>query len=277
VKLAVSRVELAKALEKVTTVMPTSKMVPILTYARVEARQGRLFLSGTDLAVSVTIETAEKDCRVVMDGVALFPAADVLAFLRSTSQPLIGLSLAEDGLLVRCGSHTRVYPQPVEDFPDLPTFTDAQRHTLDRTLLLAALRLARPAAATGGFNARLGHVGLRQGTVVASDGIRLHQIDLPDSDLLDLCLPPAFVDDAVRLLHGSSERTVELGLPETGGHVVLRHGEQTLTCTCPREAYPDVSATLLIPAGCATAPGPRRPSPRAGTASPASSRSTTST
>lgn len=246
-KLAVRRSGLLEALEKVSKVSPTSKSVPILTHARLDADSSGLRIFATDMMSSLTVSCA--DVVVKETGSCLVPVHDFLQAMKSATGDGVVLVLQEEGLLSRSGSTTWLWKfPPLENFPEPVDLETVVSHSIPRVAFLQALKKVKTACPSkDSFNPRLEQVGIRSGRVIAADGIRYHSIEVPNTDLLDLALPLSFVGELSNLLSETEEEFV-LGVTADKKSVVVRYQDSILSTLLLADEFPDVTQAFLVPA-----------------------------
>lgn len=246
-KVAITRPDLLAALEKVSKVSPTSKSVPILNYVLVEARDDNsVSFTGTDMMSSLVVIV---EALVKESGFSLLPVHDLLSAIRSTTAQGVALVTQDEGLLTKAGPTTWLWKTPlIENFPKIVDVDAVVTHTLPRHEFVQALRDVRSAVARTTYSPGLDQVCLRKGHVLASDGIRYHSVEVPQMDLLDIALPLTFVDELVALLTGSTQMTIDLGVAEDKGAVVVKLDGSILSTRTKQEEFPDVTSAFLVPA-----------------------------
>ena len=248
-KIAIAREVLIAGFDRILKVVPTSKTVPILNYAKLDAVGESLLISATDRITSVRVHV-DKALKVAEEGSVLVPVHDLVSGLRSSTASLVAIT-GESGHVTALakGQAKWAWQTPMLDqYPSLYDPDGTTTYLLDRTSLLASLRAVKSAASRGTFNPRLEQIGIRKGKVQAADGIRYHEVDLPNTDMIDLALPVRFVDEILPMLSADTQTTVELGSPDGGSTISIRSGNVLMSTRRSQEDFPDVSHSFLIPA-----------------------------
>ena len=206
-KFSVSKEKLQAGLQAVQNVVNTRTTLPILSNVLLQARDGllRLTTSDLDVGVSVTIEaTVEKE------GATTLPARRLATIVRELPANDIFLEVdAKNIASIRCGqSFFKILGLPEEEFPPLLRFEDAHTFTLKQSELRDALRKTSYAISTDETRYVLNGIlfSFREGklTMVATDGRRLALVDLevefPRSQEVDVIVATKCVTELGRLL-----------------------------------------------------------------------------
>lgn len=250
-KIAFRRAPVLAALDRVVKVTPASKAVPILSHTLLAARSddgaGVAWLSGTDLASYIRVEV--RGLAVREPGDVLLDAVEFSHYLRSTPADSNVVLVSEpNGVTARVDNWVTYFKTPaIENWPTHTDLVAETWHTFDRAALADALALVKPAAAGPSLSPKLQQVSIRDGKITAADGIRFHQVDIPDAAHCNFALPLPFCDDLVSVLRASTAPTVDL-CSAAPSNVLLRADNLTLGTHIRRDTYPDLSQTFLIPA-----------------------------
>ncbi len=175
-KLALNRTELVDAIAVFGSVVASRTPKPILQCALVEAQEDVVFLSATDLEVSVRCSVAQ--VQVDEGGSTVVPADKLAQIARESTDDVLHVETVENICHIRGGdSHFQMFTRPVEDFPPVPqpdrdhdfelTVRDL-RLLSDWTVFAAARENTRYA-----INGVLWDVKPDRLTMVATDGRRL--------------------------------------------------------------------------------------------------------
>ncbi len=190
--------------------------LPILAGIRLEVRADHLTVTGTDLDLTITVET---DVSGGGDGVVVAPGRLVTDIVRALEPGAVSVEDDEDDLRITSGrSLFVVRTHPAGDFPRIPV-PSGERVTLPVEGLADALRQVVRAASTEESRPILTGVlmaaeasGLR---LVSTDSYRLAVRDLagvgvlaPDQKVL---VPSRALNELGRLLGGSGEVALCLG------------------------------------------------------------------
>jgi len=196
--------------------------LPVLSGLRVEVAGDKLLLAGTDLDLTIQVETTVSG---MADGVAVVPARLASDIVRALEPGAVAVEADEDEVRITSGrSQFAVRMLPVAEFPRLPV-AQGEAVTLPVEGLAEALRQVVRAASSEDSRPILTGVlvtaeagGLR---LVATDSYRLAMRDLPGTAVLRegqrVLVPSRALAELQRLLSSSS------------GEVSLRLGDHDAT------------------------------------------------
>ncbi len=118
-KLEIQQEDLQKALAVVANVIPAKTTMPILTCILLEAKEGQMQLSATNLDISVV--TSSSEVQVKRTGLVAVPAAKFVTFVRSLSPGLVSIEEKSGKITVVAGKASLEEPSMnAEEFPALP-------------------------------------------------------------------------------------------------------------------------------------------------------------
>jgi DNA polymerase-3 subunit beta len=217
--LSVSKEKLLQGLQTVQNVVSTRTTLPILSNVLLEAADGQLRLTTTDLDVGIRggIEAA-----IEKPGAATLPARRLFTIVRELPSAEILIEIDSKSVAsIRCGpSFFKILGLPQEEFPPLPNFEGAKTFTLRQKDLKDGLRKTSYAISTDEtryvLNGILFSFKDNKLTLVATDGRRLALVDVelefPRSHEVDLILPTKAVTELARLV--SEEGDVKMSVSE---------------------------------------------------------------
>src|SRR5271154_7062444 len=218
-KLSVSKEKLLEGLQTVQNVVSTRTTLPILSNVLLEAADGQLRLTTTDLDVGMrgAIEAA-----IEKPGAATLPARRLFTIVRELPSAEILLEVDSKSVAsIRCGpSFFKIHGLPQEEFPPLPKFDGAKTFGLRQKDLKDGLRKTSYAISTDETRYVLNGILLsfkdNKLTLVATDGRRLALVDIelefPRSHEVDIILPTKAVTELARLV--SDEGDVKMSVSE---------------------------------------------------------------
>ena len=196
--------------------------LPVLSGLRLEVREDRLFVAGSDLDLTIRVESEVKGSQ---DGVCVIPARTVTEITRALDPGAVTVESDEDEARLSSGRYqSSLRALPVSDFPRVPALGDEavadNAVTLEVADLAEALRQVVRAASSDDARPILTGVlmaaeegGLR---LVATDSYRLAVRDLPGRSVLgegqQVLVPSKALSELQRLLSAVSE--VRLSLAE---------------------------------------------------------------
>jgi len=217
-KFSVSKEKLLGGLQTVQNVVSTRTTLPILSNVLLQAEEGLLRFTTTDLDVGIRVEV---EAAVERTGATTLPARRLATIARELPANEI---LAEvDGkniASIRSGpSFFKMYGLPEAEFPPLPTFADAKTFTIRQSELRDGLKKTTYAISTDEtryvLNGVLFSFNENKLTLVATDGRRLALVDIelefPRSHEVEIIVPTKAVQELQRLLGEEGEVRLSVG------------------------------------------------------------------
>ena len=250
-KATVERATLLKCLGHVQSVVERRNTIPILSNVLIEAEDGGLKLTATDLDLQVVDSIAAQ----VETGGALTVSAhtlfDIVRKLPDGSQ--VALDAAEEKMSIRAGrARFNLATLPRDDFPmiaetELPTNFSLPGETLGE--IIDKTRFAISTEETRYYlNGIFMHVSDGKLYAVATDGHRLARVTLDPpagaEEMPDVIVPRKCVAELRKLLD-EADGDVEIGLSDS--KVRFRVGTAVLTSKLIDGTFPDYSR--VIPTG----------------------------
>ncbi len=206
-KFSVSKEKLLAGLQTVQNVVSTRTTLPILSNVLLQAANGQVRLTTTDLDVGVS---GTIDAQVERDGGTTLPARRLATIVRELPAAEVQVEVDSKNVAsIRCGqSFFKILGLPEEEFPPLPRFEEAKSFTLSQQVLRDALRKTSYAISTDEtryvLNGILFSFKENKLTMVATDGRRLAMLDLEvefaRSQEAEIIVPTKCVTELVRLL-----------------------------------------------------------------------------
>lgn len=247
-KFVISREALLRPLQLVTGVVEKRHTLAVLSNILLVAKEGQLFLTGTDLEVEI-IGRALLD-EVVSEGEVTIPAKKLMDICRSLSDgSSIEISLEDQQVIVRSGrSRFTLSTLPASDFPSIEQFENEKTFAMSQSLLRRAIDRVSFAMAQQDvryyLNGMLFEVDNQSLRTVSTDGHRLatcvvniegldtqHQIILPRKGVLELA----------KLLT-APEASVTLSL--SSNHLRAKTDDYTFTSKLVDGKFPDYSRVI---------------------------------
>ena len=217
--LKVSQEDLHRGLSAVARAVPARSTLPITGHILVDAGEGRLKLSATDVeAIAITYVIP---AEVEAEGAIALPARLLSDFVAALPPLEIEMERAERSRQVRiscANNEASIGGQDADDFPPIPSIEDGVALPLDPAALRRAINQVSFAAATDNSRPVLTgvHFGIRDGALklASADGFRLavHTLELPD--------PPPEEREAIVPARALAELALLLG--EAGGPVEMK-------------------------------------------------------
>jgi DNA polymerase-3 subunit beta len=218
-KFSVSKEKLLAGLQTVQNVVSTRTTLPILSNVLLQAVNGQVRLTTTDLDVGVS---GTIDAQVEREGGTTLPARRLANIVRELPAAEVQVEVDSKNVAsIRCGqSFFKILGLPEEEFPPLPRFEEAKSFTLSQQILRDALKKTSYAISTDETRYVLNGILLsfkdNKLTMVATDGRRLALVDLevefPRSQEAEIIVPTKCVTELGRLLGDDGD--VKLNIAE---------------------------------------------------------------
>jgi len=256
-KFKADRATLLKALGHVQSVVEKRNTLPILANILINARDGRLALTATDMEIAVVQEAA---ANVGQEGATTAPAATLYEIVRKLPEG-VEVEFEHGGgdaaLVLRAGRFaTSLNALPVDDFPVMTAGSLPHRFSLPARVLRGMIDRTRFAISTEETRYYLNGIYLHatesEGTpvlrAVATDGHRLARVEekLPEgaSGMPGVIVPRKTIAELRKLLEETSDE-VEIALSDT--RIQFSLGPVTLTSKLIDGTFPEYER--VIPRG----------------------------
>ena len=217
-KFSVSKEKLLEGLQTVQNVVSTRTTLPILSNVLLQAADGQLRFTTSDLDVGIR---AGVEANIEKSGATTLPARRLLSIVRELPASEITVEVDSKNVAsIRSGpSFFKILGLPEEEFPPLPKFENAKTFTLRQKDLREALKKTSYAISTDEtryvLNGILFSFRDNKLTLVATDGRRLALVDIelefPRSNEGDVILPTKAVNEIARLLTDDGEIKLSIG------------------------------------------------------------------
>jgi DNA polymerase III subunit beta len=217
-KFSVSKEKLLAGLQTVQNVVSTRTTLPILSNVLLQAEDGKIRLTTTDLDVGVS---GSIDGQVDKPGATTLPARRLSTIVRELPAAEVTFEVDSKNIAsIRCGqSFFKIMGLPEEEFPPLPRFENAKTFTLSQQALRDALKKTSYAISTDETRYVLNGILFcfkdNKLTMVATDGRRLALVDLdvefPADQEADIIIPTKCVTELSRLLGDEGDVKMSVG------------------------------------------------------------------
>jgi DNA polymerase-3 subunit beta len=232
-KYKITRDNLQQGLAAVSASIPTRTTLPVLSNILVEARDGSVAMSGTDLdiAVSVTVPADVED-----EGSLTVPAKKLQELARELPEHPVRMSTKGDRLELTCGRASfRLNGMPRDEFPTFPSVDFAQSWNVKGSVLHELIRQTSFAVSTEEsrpiLNGVLWQLTEDSMRMVATNGHRLARMGVAATSKgtprADLIVPPKALAQVERLFGGDDDVEVarsenHIGFRKDGTRVFTR-------------------------------------------------------
>ncbi|MGE0256394.1 MAG: DNA polymerase III subunit beta [Alphaproteobacteria bacterium] len=226
-KLTIERATLLKALGHVQSVVERRNTIPILAHVMIEARDGVLALTATDMDLSIDERVAADVSQTGRTTAPAHTLYDIVRKLPDGADVAIESDAASGRVTVRAGrSRFALQALPVEDFPTIGGGELPIRFVLAAGELRALIDRTRFAISTeetryylnGIYLHTAGGNGARALRAVATDGHRLARVEvsMPEgaAEMPGVIVPRKAVQELRKLIDESADQ-VEVELSET--------------------------------------------------------------
>ncbi len=242
----ITRENLVKGLSAVSASIPAKTSLPVLSNVLLEADDGELWLTGTDLDLTVRIKVP---AEVKESGTITAPGKKLQELARELPEHPVTISATGHQLEVQCGwSHFKLNGLPKEEFPSLPEveFEDAWQITgkalaelVRRTTFAVSTEESRPI-----LNGVLWELKRENMVMVATNGHRLARVsvvaDPPTEASESLIVSPAALQQAQGLFGESSE----LAVAKSGNHLGFRSEDAEVYTRLIEGKYPNYEQVI---------------------------------
>ena len=217
-KFSATKEKLLEGLQQVQNVVSTRTTLPILSNVLLQAKEGAVHLTTTDLDVGVR---GSFEANVDKVGATTLPARRLFTIIRELPSSEIAIEVdGKNAASIRSGqSFFKILGLPEEEFPPLPKFENAKVVTMRQKDLHDGLRKTAYAISTDEtryvLNGVLFSFKENRLTLVATDGRRLAMLDIelefPRSHETEIIVPTKAVTELQRLLKDDGEVKISVG------------------------------------------------------------------
>jgi DNA polymerase-3 subunit beta len=217
-KFSVSKDKLLEGLSTVQNVVSARTTLPILSNVLLQASDGEIRMTTTDMDVGVRRSV---DAQVERTGATTLPARRLFSIVRELPSSEIYFDVdTKNFASIRSGSsYFKILGLPEEEFPPLARFEDAKIFTIAQKDLKDGLKKTSYAISAEQtryvLNGILFSFKDNKLTLVATDGRRLALVDLelefPNSQATEIIVPTKAVTEIQRLVREEGEVKLSIG------------------------------------------------------------------
>src|SRR6188474_118780 len=217
-KFNVTKEKLLEGLQQVQNVVSTRTTLPILSNVLLQAKEGAVHLTTTDLDVGVR---GSFEANVDKVGATTLPARRLFTIIRELPSSEIAIEVdGKNAASIRSGqSFFKILGLPEEEFPPLPKFENAKVVTMRQKDLRDGLRKTSYAISTDEtryvLNGVLFSFKDAKLMLVATDGRRLAMVDIevefPRTNETEIIIPTKAINELQRELGEDGEVKVSFG------------------------------------------------------------------
>lgn len=240
--------DLLKELSNLQRIVPRKTTIPILVNIHLEARGNHLFLTASDVDLSLR---AACPAKVKKEGQVTLPAHKLYEYARLLDDGDITMRLQDNHWVqIKSGrSHTRMVGMAAESFPRLPLFPTASAVKLDaralRTLITQTLFAVSVEESRYIFNGSLLLLKPEGITMVSTDGHRLAYAEhakAQDIKETRVLMPKKALVELSSLLNSSSVEQIQFAQDDATLYFVI--GSRLLTSRQTAGRFPNYEAVL---------------------------------
>ena len=241
-KIRVAKDKMLEGLQQVQSVISTRTTLPILQNVLIQAKQGKLELSTTDLDVGITCHI---EAQVDEPGSTTLPARRLLSIFRELPNNEVDLETdSKDFASIRSGqSFFKINGLSQEEFPPFPKLENARQITIEQALLKDMFKKTSYAISHDETRYVLNGVLMsfkeKKLTMVATDGRRLalaeSDLEFAKSQEIDIIIPTKTLNEIQRLLKEEGDITLVL----TENKIRLEIGNTLLISKLVEGNYPN--------------------------------------
>jgi DNA polymerase-3 subunit beta len=257
VKLSCLKSNLLEGLNVVGRVVPSKSTLPVLGNVLLATDRGQLKLAATNLELAVSYWVG---AHVEDEGAVTLPARLLADFVSSLPDDRIDMALTTRGhtMHLTCGRFSaNIKGIDAEDFPAIPTVSDAPIYTLPPALLKECIQSVVFAAAPDDSRPVLAGVlvTLKDGklTLAAADGFRLavRSVELTEAhpEALTMIVPAKTLGELARVL-GDDEEPVQIAATPNKNQVLFKVPKAEIVSRLIEGQFPDYQK--IIPRQFAT-------------------------
>jgi DNA polymerase III subunit beta len=246
-KAVISKAEILLLINKIQSIISNKPAIPVLVNVLIEAVDGLLILSATDLTTSMKCYC---EAKVIEEGAIALPAKKFFQLIRELTAPQVKISSSQNIAEIVSGSSLfKINGIHKSLFPTIPEFTGTAQISISPSSLKEMLSRSSFAAAREDSRFFLNGVFLQinnsKAIFFGTDGKRIAkvhtEINLDPSFQGSYLLPLKAVEEMVKMLDESSSRAT---LSLTADKVFLESNNLILTTKLLTGQYPDVERVI---------------------------------
>ncbi len=246
-KFSLPKSKLNASLQSILQVVPTKSTLPILTNILVEALEGKLKLSATDLDISIS---ATVECNVLKKGSVALPARILFEIIRELPEAEVSFEAVGNRVEMKIpnGSYKIAAISP-EDFPKLPAVNTKKEIRIDGADLVRMVRKTTFACSSDetrpALNGVLWQTKGDKMQMVATDGHRLAKMAVGNTKLKgmneDVIIPPKVLNLIPKFLDGGQG---DVGIIFGDNNIIFNLGDVILTSRLIEGPYPNFEQVI---------------------------------
>lgn len=246
-KFSLPKSRLFTYLQNVMQVVPSKSTLPILTNVLIEALDGKVKMSATDLDISIS---ASVESKVVKKGSASLPARILFDIIKELPESDINIEATASRVEIKIpNGNYKIASVSPEEFPKLPAVNTKKeikigssdlKKMITKTTFACSDDETRPA-----LNGVLWQTKGDQMQMVATDGHRLAKMAVENNKLKglydDVIVPPKVLDLIPKLM---SDEEAEIGIIFGENNIIFNLGNIVLTSRLIEGPYPNFEQVI---------------------------------
>jgi DNA polymerase III subunit beta len=247
-KFIVSSAHLLDHLNRVSGVIPTNAIVPILENFLFQIKAGKLTITASDLQTSVV---TEMEIEAKEEGQIAVPAKTLIDTLRNLAEQPITFTIDEGSYTIELSSDNGRYKLSGEnatDFPKIPDVSDGYKLDLSTSVLIEAISNTQFAASTDELRPAMTGVLVKfedsNTTFVATDGhrlVRYRRLDLVSDSGTTILIPKKAISHLQKALPTENQDcTIEFN----PSNALFSFGNFKFICRLIDEKFPDYESVI---------------------------------
>ncbi|KAF3363353.1 DNA polymerase III subunit beta [Chlamydiales bacterium STE3] len=246
-KFVISTQELNFLINKIQNVVPQKATIPILSNFLIEASNGMLTLTATDLTVGIRCQT---EANVIEEGATTLPAKRFAQLIRELTQSQVEITTSEQEIteIKANTSRFKLHGMKAIEFPSLPDMSGATSFKMPQNLLKEMLFRTSFAISRDDNRYVLTGASMRvankQAVFLGTDGKRLArahtEINVDNAFTGNYIIPLKAIDEVSKNLYEEGEVTVYLMQDK----IAFEIAHTTIITKLLSGDYPDVSRVI---------------------------------
>jgi len=230
-KLRIEQRELSKGINTVQKGISSKTTLPILNGILMEAKEGQLKLTGTDLEIG--IETSI-ECNVFEEGSIVITSKIFGDIIRKLPDMPVDIKVDENNSIhINCGnSKFNILGQPSIEYPQLPQIDDKNFFNIPKDLLKSMIKQTVFATAQDEtrpiLTGALLEINSNNATLVALDGYRLavRNVSINSNEDIKAVIPSKTLNEVSKILDDDDS---DVNIMCTSSHVIFNLGKTVIT------------------------------------------------
>ena len=241
-KIKINKDALVNGFQLVHGVVGLRTTLPILSNVLLQAKQGRLWMTTTDLDVSIRCGI---EAEIDKEGVTTLPARRLLSIARELPADTVTITVNDKNVAeVNCGSSMyKINGLAYDEFPPLPELSGGNSYTIDRLVFKDMVQKTIYAASTDEtrfiLNGNLLSFTNGKLIMVATDGRRLalseQEVDFPKEAEADLVIPTKALNELLKIVGGEGPMKIHA----VKNQVAFEVGDNMLVTKLIEGQYPN--------------------------------------